>query len=110
MEMGQGLHTKIVQITGIFNAKISYFLARCLGIESKLVHVQETSTDKVPNTSPTAASVGSDLNGLAVKDACEKLNERLKPFKEANPDGKWLDWVIKAYQERVSLSQTGFAM
>jgi xanthine dehydrogenase/oxidase len=50
------------------------------------------------------------LNGLAVHDACEKLNERLKPFKEANPDGKWLDWVMKAYVERVSLSQTGFGM
>ncbi|KAI6175673.1 Ferredoxin [Aphelenchoides bicaudatus] len=99
MEMGQGLHTKMVQIA-----------ARCLGIEKKLVHIQETSTDKVPNTSPTAASVGSDLNGLAIQDACEKLNARLKPFKDANPDGKWNDWVLKAYQERVSLSQTGFGI
>lgn len=97
--MGQGLHTKIIQIA-----------ARCLGIDHSLIHIQETNTDKVPNTSPTAASVGSDLNGLAVKDACDKLNARLQPFKELNPKGKWEDWVLKAYQDRVSLSQSGFAM
>uniref|UniRef100_A0A183D2U7 Ald_Xan_dh_C2 domain-containing protein n=1 Tax=Gongylonema pulchrum TaxID=637853 RepID=A0A183D2U7_9BILA len=56
MEMGQGLHTKIIQIT-----------ARCLGVDISKVHIQDTSTDKVPNTSPTAASAGSDLNGLAVQ-------------------------------------------
>lgn len=50
------------------------------------------------------------MNGLAVQDACQKLNARLKPFKEANPNGTWVDWVVKAYQERVSLSQSGFAM
>jgi xanthine dehydrogenase/oxidase len=99
MEMGQGLHTKVVQIA-----------ARCLGVDISLIHVQETNTDKVPNTSPTAASVGSDMNGLAVQNACAQLNERLKPFKDANPTGKWQEWVLKAYQERVSLSQTGFAM
>lgn len=99
MEMGQGLHTKIIQIA-----------ARCLGIDASLIHIQETSTDKVPNTSPTAASVGSDMNGLAVQDACKKLIERLRPFKEAHPTEKWQNWVVRAYQERVSLSQTGFAM
>ncbi|KAK0398793.1 hypothetical protein QR680_002757 [Steinernema hermaphroditum] len=99
MEMGQGLHTKILQIA-----------ARCLGVDISLVHINDTSCDKVPNASATAASVGSDLNGLAVQDACEKLNERLKPFKEANPKGTWTDWVMAAYVERVSLSTTGFGI
>ncbi|KAI1715623.1 molybdopterin-binding domain of aldehyde dehydrogenase domain-containing protein [Ditylenchus destructor] len=99
MEMGQGLHTKILQIA-----------ARCLDIDISLVHIQETATDKVPNTSPTAASVGSDMNGLAVQDACEKLQERLEPFKKLNPDGQWKDWVMAAYVNRVSLSATGFAI
>lgn len=99
MEMGQGLHTKILQIT-----------ASCLGVPLEMVHLNDTSTDKVPNASPTAASVGSDMNGLAVQDACDKINERLERFKKENPTGKWQDWVMAAYVNRVSLSQTGFAM
>ncbi|KAH7730148.1 hypothetical protein AAVH_02640 [Aphelenchoides avenae] len=99
MEMGQGLHTKMIQIA-----------SRCLRIDASLVHINDTATDKVPNASPTAASVGSDMNGLAVQDACEKLNERLKPFKEANPSGNWKEWVYAAYANRVSLSSTGFGM
>jgi len=54
-EMGQGLHTKMIQVT-----------SRALGVSSDRIHISETSTDKVPNTSPTAASAGSDLNGGAV--------------------------------------------
>lgn len=84
--------------------------ARCLDIDISLVHIDNTATNKVPNTSPTAASVGSDMNGLAVQDACQKLMERLKPFKEANPNGTWKDWVMAAYVNRVSLSATGFGM
>ena len=55
-EMGQGVHTNIAQIT-----------ARELGIGLDRVRVMPTSTDKVPNTSATAASCGTDLNGMAVK-------------------------------------------
>ncbi|KAL6737361.1 hypothetical protein Aduo_011012 [Ancylostoma duodenale] len=99
MEMGQGLHTKILQIT-----------ARVLDIPIEKVHIHETASDKVPNASPTAASVGSDMNGLAVQDACNKLLKRLEPFKKANPKGKWEDWVRQAYVERVSLSATGFGI
>ena len=99
MEMGQGLHTKILQIA-----------ARCLSIPLSMVHIAESATDKVPNASPTAASVGSDLNGLAVKDACDKLLARLQPFKEANPKGGWVEWVQAAYVARVQLSATGFAI
>ncbi|TMS38408.1 hypothetical protein L596_005140 [Steinernema carpocapsae] len=99
MEMGQGLHTKMLQVA-----------ARCLGVDISMVHINDSSTDKVPNASATAASVGSDMNGLAVQDACEKLNERLRPFKEVNPKGGWKDWVMAAYVARVSLSSTGFGI
>ncbi|CAG7824794.1 unnamed protein product [Allacma fusca] len=64
--------------------------------------------DRVPNASATAASAGSDLNGMAVLNACKTIMERLKPFKLANPKGKWEDWVNAAYFDRVSLSATGF--
>lgn len=97
--MGQGLHTKILQIA-----------ARCLEIPIDKVHIHDTSTDKVPNASATAASVGSDMNGLAVQDACRQIMERLVPFKKANPEGKWEDWVRAAYCERVSLAASGFGM
>ncbi|XP_059473955.1 xanthine dehydrogenase [Neocloeon triangulifer] len=96
-EMGQGLHTKMVQVA-----------SRALGVPEVDVYVSETSTDKVPNTSPTAASAGSDLNGMAIIDACEVLLKRLEPYRAANPKGKWKEWVSAAYFNRVSLSATGF--
>ena len=68
-EMGQGLYTKIRGIA-----------MRELGLPAEMVRVMKTSTDKVPNTSATAASSGADLNGAAVKAACETLRERLLPI------------------------------
>ncbi len=68
-EMGQGLHTKMVQIA-----------ARALGVSVERVHVSETSTTTVPNASPTAASASSDMYGMAVLHACEQLQERLAPY------------------------------
>src|SRR5271165_1037807 len=68
-EMGQGLHTKIQQIA-----------AESLGVELDAVRVMSTRTDKVPNTSPTAASAGTDLNGAAVADACRKILSALAPI------------------------------
>lgn len=68
-EMGQGLHTKMLAIA-----------AHELGISPEHVRVMTTATDKVPNTSATAASSGSDLNGQAVKAACTTLRERLQPI------------------------------
>ena len=63
---------------------------------------------QVPNTSPSAASVTSDLNGMAVYNACLKINERLKPYKEKSPDAQWEGWIKQAYFDRVSLSANGF--
>ena len=67
-EMGQGLHTKVLQVA-----------AATLGLPLHAVRLAPTRTDKVPNTSATAASSGADLNGAAVKNACEQIIERLAP-------------------------------
>jgi xanthine dehydrogenase molybdopterin-binding subunit B len=66
VEMGQGLHTKIHNIVSLE-----------LGIDEELIRVTATNTSKVPNTSATAASSGSDMNGMAVKNAIDKLKIRL---------------------------------
>ena len=65
-EMGQGLHTKMLQVA-----------ATALGVPLASVRLAPTRTDKVPNTSATAASSGADLNGGAVKDACDQIRARL---------------------------------
>ncbi|RKQ35352.1 xanthine dehydrogenase molybdopterin binding subunit [Kocuria tytonis] len=65
-EMGQGLHTKMRQVA-----------ATALGVPLEAVRLAPTRTDKVPNTSATAASSGADLNGGAVKNACEQIRQRL---------------------------------
>ncbi|XP_019526140.3 xanthine dehydrogenase [Aedes albopictus] len=96
-EMGQGLHTKMIQVA-----------ATTLKVPFETIHISETSTDKVPNTPATAASAGSDLNGMAVMNACKIINERLEPYKKQYPDKDWKFWVSKAYFDRVSLSATGF--
>ncbi len=68
-EMGQGLHTKMRNV-----------VVRSLGVRADQVRIMPTRTDKIPNTSATAASSGADLNGAAVKAACEELHARLLPF------------------------------
>ena len=67
-EMGQGLNTKIRQIA-----------AQTLGVVPSSVRVMPTRTDKIPNTSATAASASTDLNGAAVADACRQIQLRLAP-------------------------------
>ena len=67
-EMGQGLNVKMLGVA-----------MRELGLSAAKIRLMATSTDKVPNTSPTAASSGADLNGAAVRNACEILRERLRP-------------------------------
>jgi xanthine dehydrogenase large subunit len=114
-EMGQGLHTKIRAI-----------VARTLGVPVDSVIVTPTNTDKVPNTSPTAASSGTDLNGMAAAMAAETLRTRLLDYAAASwglasptmidgevvVDGQshstFAALVDAAYRDRVSLSATGY--
>ncbi|MEO7935200.1 MAG: xanthine dehydrogenase molybdopterin binding subunit [Dokdonella sp.] len=118
-EMGQGLHSKMLAVA-----------SRTLGISVDRIQIMVTSTDKVPNTSATAASSGSDLNGQAVKAACETLLARLagvaaekfqcKVEEVAFADDQvrvanaaqikmaFAELVQAAYNARVSLSATGY--
>ncbi|KMO96880.1 xanthine dehydrogenase molybdopterin binding subunit [Streptomyces roseus] len=117
-EMGQGLHTKMLQVA-----------ATTLGIPLRKVRLAPTRTDKVPNTSATAASAGADLNGAAVKNACEQLRERLLEVAGTRLGASaadvrivegvarvlgteaelaWDDLVRTAYLQRVQLSAAGF--
>uniref|UniRef100_A0A8C3L9W2 Xanthine dehydrogenase/oxidase n=1 Tax=Chrysolophus pictus TaxID=9089 RepID=A0A8C3L9W2_CHRPC len=96
-EMGQGLHTKMIQVA-----------SRSLGIPTSKIYISETSTNTVPNTSPTAASVSADINGMAVHNACQTILKRLEPIKQSNPKGSWEDWIKTAYENCISLSATGF--
>lgn len=97
VEMGQGLHTKVCQI-----------VAHALSVPLEKVHISETSTDKVPNASPTAASASSDMYGAAAANACAQLVERLKPYRDMYPDATFNEIVQKAYADRVDLSAHGF--
>ncbi len=115
-EMGQGLYIKVAQV-----------VAEQFGIPLEKVRITATTTDKVPNTSPTAASAGSDLNGMAAKDACEKIKARLvvhlaKKWRVAKTkinfangavtSGKhsisFKDLAKEAHATRISLSSNGF--
>lgn len=115
-EMGQGLHRKVCQVA-----------AQVFGVDDGSVRITATATDKVPNTSATAASSGADLNGMAVKAACETIRGRIAAFMAAQ-EGCPVDSVRfeggqviagdstrpfaavvkQAYEARVSLSSTGF--
>ncbi|XP_048259665.1 xanthine dehydrogenase/oxidase-like [Haliotis rufescens] len=97
VEMGQGLHTKMKQVA-----------SRALGVPVENIYTQDVCTDKIHFTSATAASTGSDLNGGAVKNACEILSKRLQPYRDANPKGTLKDWVTAAYFDRIHLSAAGF--
>ncbi len=124
-EMGQGVYTNIALIA-----------ARELGLTPDRIRIMATRTDKVPNTSATAASCGTDLNGAAVKNACDTLRARLLPFAEEmlseksgrtvpadkitfndnmvldadNPQAAFpfAEVLQRAYFARTSLSATGF--
>jgi xanthine dehydrogenase/oxidase len=98
VEMGQGLNAKVAQVA-----------ATVLGVPLKTIHISETSTDKVPNSSATAASMGSDLYGEACKNACDQLVERLAPIKKklgGNPTLKEI--AVQAWMDRVNLSAQGY--
>ena len=115
-EMGQGLFQKVAQVA-----------ARSLGVTQSCIRASATDTSKVPNTSATAASSGTDLNGMAVQAACETLRGRLRSHLaevyncspgailfEAdivtgpNFEISWAEAVTSAYEARISLSATGF--
>jgi xanthine dehydrogenase molybdopterin binding subunit len=113
-EMGQGLHTKMLAVC-----------ADVLGVDVGTVRVMDTSTAKVPNTSATAASAGSDLNGQAVREACEIVRERMRPVAEdllgasdvrfeagaCSGGGRSIPFgqvAKECWIRRISLSSTGF--
>nr|XP_012594520.1 aldehyde oxidase 2 isoform X1 [Microcebus murinus] len=96
-ELGQGIHTKMLQVA-----------SRELKIPMSYMHICETSTATVPNTIATAASVGADVNGRAVQNACQILLKRLEPIIKKNPEGTWEDWIEAAFEQRISLSATGY--
>ena len=97
-EMGQGLHTKMTMIA-----------AEALQVPLANVFISETATNTVANTSSTAASASSDLNGYAVYNACAQLNERLQPFREQlGPEATMKDLAHAAYFARTNLSAQGF--
>ncbi len=97
-EMGQGLHTKMLQVA-----------ATALGLSVERVRLAPTRTDKVPNTSATAASSGADLNGAAVKDACEQVLARLVPVRQRlGAAATWDEVVHAAYHDRIQLWAAGF--
>ena len=123
-EMGQGLFTKVAQV-----------VANEFDVDLDTIMVSSTNTEKVPNTSPTAASSGTDLNGKAAQNACIILKQRLVTFAaekwNVNEDAirfennhviistdstkagddiemTFADFVAMAYTNRVSLSTTGY--
>jgi len=70
--------------------------------------VMPTRTDKVPNTSASAASASTDLNGAAVADACGQLKARLAPIAAEMPDAEFAQIVEAAYRRRVPLFAQGY--
>ncbi len=99
-EMGQGLNTKVAQV-----------VAHELGLPFSAVRCSATDTAKIANTSATAASTGSDLNGKAAQDAARQIRERLERFKSEHPEHASLPWpqlVQQAYLARVQLWSDGF--
>jgi xanthine dehydrogenase large subunit len=115
-EMGQGLHTKVRQV-----------VARELGVPLQVIRITATDTSKVPNTSATAASSGSDLNGKAAQAAAQTLRERLVQWaartfqveaqavqfgagqvRIGTQQLAFAEVAARAYADRVSLSATGY--
>lgn len=95
-EMGQGLHTKMTMVA-----------AEALRVPLSNVFISETATNTVANTSSTAASASSDLNGYAIFNACEQINERIAPYREKFGDDMH-KIASAAYFDRVNLSANGF--
>ncbi|WP_224826055.1 xanthine dehydrogenase molybdopterin binding subunit [Cognatishimia sp. MH4019] len=115
-EMGQGLNTKVAQV-----------VADAFQADFETIKITKTTTEKVPNTSATAASSGTDLNGMAALDACEQIKARLVEFAadtwNVAPEAvrflpgsvqigdeviSFPDLIKAAYMARIHLSAAGF--
>ncbi len=115
-EMGQGLMTKVAQV-----------VADEFQVDPERVKITATNTGKVPNTTATAASAGSDMNGMAAQAACAKIKDRLVAFaaQHYNVDRSeilfadnrvlvgphefsFAEFLMQAWLERISLSATGY--
>ncbi len=110
-EMGQGLFQKVAQVA-----------AQGFGVGLDVVRITATDTGKVPNTSATAASSGSDLNGMAVKAACDTIRDRMAAHLAPDGGARFVDGQVhlpggvisfaeaakRCYEARISLSSTGF--
>jgi xanthine dehydrogenase/oxidase len=97
-EMGQGLHTKVCQVA-----------AQAFGIPLEDVYVNDSSTDKVANSMPTAASMSTDMYGMATLDACRQIVARLKPIQEKlGSDALLKDVAMAAHFSQIDLTAHGF--
>lgn len=115
-EMGQGLNIKVAQI-----------VAEEFQVDIDRIQITATNTDKVPNTSPTAASSGTDLNGKAAQNAAQTIKQRLIDWAaghfQVSPEDvvfknnfvrvrnqilSFQEFVQQAYFNQISLSSTGF--
>lgn len=115
-EMGQGLNTKVAQV-----------VADAFQADFETIKITKTTTEKVPNTSATAASSGTDLNGMAALDACEQIKARLVAFAaekwDVAPEAvqflpgrvqigdethSFAEFIKLAYMARIHLSAAGF--
>jgi xanthine dehydrogenase large subunit len=115
-EMGQGLYLKVAQV-----------VAEEFGVDISRVRITATATDKVPNTTPTAASSGTDLNGMAAQRAASQIRERMAALAAQLYQGKasrvrfangevhvgnrsiaFGELAKKCFLERVQLSATGY--
>lgn len=119
VEMGQGVNTKILLIA-----------SNVLSINKDRIKIETTNTSRIPNASPTSASTGADINGMAAKMACETLLKRLQAFaakkfnhnnpdeisirdeivylKSARTDYKWEQLIHDAYWDRTDLGCRAF--
>ncbi len=118
VEMGQGVNTKMIQVA-----------AKCLGIPEQKIKLETTNTTRVANTSPSAASATADLNGKALQDACNQINQTLFNFIKADlklnndveikfqneilfinqhaTDHNWKQIIASAFTKRINLSAKG---
>jgi len=115
-EMGQGLFIKVAQV-----------VAKCFNVPIEQIHITSTNTAEVPNTSATAASSGSDLNGMAAWNASKVIKNRMtdhaaKLFKKNKKDIVFSDGRVicgnktlsfselafSCWENRISLSSTGY--